>query len=252
MGNIVSQISRGQGHELLNKLESAGLTPELAQRIVDSKGNTAAKKMVESIKGGFTTYKKARGIMGRNFFGTEDMLFYFKGYSCTKEDINFFAEVPWSEDVLESCKDTHVLVAVPSVSIHYIQQLTSLEDIFHTSVNNNSLYKDFVHNRCMASWQLIKKIPVTWSEDKNYSDQLKVLYPDEEVPSVQVVVYAMVGHFLKTKERLFREISVRTSTVDSIGQSVAVGHFNSNGMIIGSYGDGQVSNLALASAKKLM
>ncbi len=39
-------MSRGQGNELLNKLEAAGLDSDLAQAVVDSSGNRLAEKMV--------------------------------------------------------------------------------------------------------------------------------------------------------------------------------------------------------------
>lgn len=50
MKNIVSQkMSRGQGNELLNKLEAAGLGADLAQAIIDSKGNRIAMKFVSML-----------------------------------------------------------------------------------------------------------------------------------------------------------------------------------------------------------
>jgi len=45
-------ISRGQGHELLNKLEAAGLVSFLAQRIIDSKGNELATRIVNLVEDG--------------------------------------------------------------------------------------------------------------------------------------------------------------------------------------------------------
>ncbi|MDP3988728.1 MAG: hypothetical protein Q8P93_00610, partial [bacterium] len=61
-------ISRGQGYELLNKLEAAGLDAQLAQKVVDSKDNDLAAKVVTLIQnGGFeprTSQKLARAIMG--------------------------------------------------------------------------------------------------------------------------------------------------------------------------------------------
>jgi hypothetical protein len=43
-------LSISQEHELLQKLESAGLNPEVAQKIITSKGNSLAKKVVEFLK----------------------------------------------------------------------------------------------------------------------------------------------------------------------------------------------------------
>lgn len=50
MGKTVSRtLSVAQEHELLAKLEAAGLTSELAQRVIDSRGNKLAKAAVEFI-----------------------------------------------------------------------------------------------------------------------------------------------------------------------------------------------------------
>ena len=51
MINIVSQISVHQEHELLVKLGAAGLTGQLAQKVIESRGNTLAKDIVALIRG---------------------------------------------------------------------------------------------------------------------------------------------------------------------------------------------------------
>ena len=44
-----NKMSRGQGNELLNKLEEAGLRGPMAQLVIESKNNGLAEKMVECI-----------------------------------------------------------------------------------------------------------------------------------------------------------------------------------------------------------
>lgn len=51
MTNIVSQISVHQQHELLAKLEAAGLTGQFAQKVIESRGNTLARDVVNLISG---------------------------------------------------------------------------------------------------------------------------------------------------------------------------------------------------------
>jgi hypothetical protein len=108
-------IGRGQGNELLNKLEAAGLESSLAQRVIDSKGNDLAAKVVRLISnGGFeatTSQKRAREIMGRNMFGVEEAIRHF-GVTPSRQQIAGLSEIPFSETTLEQCKETHVLVAV--------------------------------------------------------------------------------------------------------------------------------------------
>lgn len=52
MTNIVSRLSVHQEHELLLKLESAGLNDQLAQLVIDSKKNKLAKQLVEFLSSG--------------------------------------------------------------------------------------------------------------------------------------------------------------------------------------------------------
>lgn len=51
MANIVSQISVHQQHEFLAKLEAAGLTGDLSQKVIESRGNALAKNVVNLIRG---------------------------------------------------------------------------------------------------------------------------------------------------------------------------------------------------------
>jgi hypothetical protein len=82
METMVSRtLSVHKEHEFLLKLEAAGLNDELAQRVIDSKGNELAARVVQLIhSGGFepsTSQKRAREIMGRNFFGVEEAIKHF-------------------------------------------------------------------------------------------------------------------------------------------------------------------------------
>lgn len=56
MESIVSRtLSVGQEHELLQKLEAAGLTARDAQRVIDSPGNGLAESILSSIREGVVT-----------------------------------------------------------------------------------------------------------------------------------------------------------------------------------------------------
>ena len=72
MGNstVSRTLSVHKEHEVLLKLEAAGLDDDLAQKIIDSKDNDLAAKVIRLIQnGGFeatTSQKRAREIMGTN------------------------------------------------------------------------------------------------------------------------------------------------------------------------------------------
>src|SRR3989338_7146181 len=100
METIVGRtLSVHQEHEVLLKLEAAGLTDKLAQKVVDSKGNDLAAGEVRFIQNrGFdssTSQKKAREIMGKNMFGIEDAIEHF-GVNPSKQQLAYLAEVPFT------------------------------------------------------------------------------------------------------------------------------------------------------------
>jgi len=243
-------LSVHKEHELLLKLETAGITDELAQRVIDSKGNDLATKVVRLIQnGGFepsTSQKRAREIMGRNFFDVEEAIKHF-GVTPTPEQLAMLAEVPFSEAVLEESKKSHVLVAVLPLSILKIRNQIASKLFYDQSWYNN---ESFAKER-EVKWQLVRKTPVDNSTSKNWQEQQALIAKDDEVPTAQVMVYTIIGHYLATGERLFEHIYVRTSSVDSGGARVRVGYFDSHGLHVGNDWDGsRHDNFGVSSARK--
>ena len=253
METIVSRtLSVHKEHEVLLKLESAGLCEDLAQRIIDSKDNDLAKKVVRLISnGGFepsTSQKRAREIMGKNFFGVEEAIAHF-GVNPSKQQSAYLAEIPFAESVLEACKNTHVLVAVFPLSLLDMRGICKDQGLFYNQDWYNK--QGFAKEKGEVGWQLIRKTPVDDSTSKTWDEQNKLLSKDEEVPSVRAVVYTMVGHYKATDERLFEKVWVRCSDLDSDGYRVLVGSFDARGLDVSISWDGhRDDNLGLASARK--
>ncbi len=244
-------LSVHKEHELLLKLETAGLNEELAQRVIDSKGNDLATKVVRLIQnGGFeptTSQKRAREIMGRNFFGVEEAVKHF-GVNPTRQQLVALSEIPFSEAVLEQSKDTHVLVAVFPLSILEIRGKVDSKLFYDQSWYNK---ESFAKERGEVSWQLIRKTPVDDSTSKNWQEQQALIAKDDEVPSARVMVHTIIGYYLATGERLFEHIYVRTSSVVSGGSRVLVGVFGSGGLVVDLYwGDRRGDGLGVSSARK--
>ena len=233
METIVSQkMSRGQGNELLNKLEAAGLSDELAQRVIDSKSSELAVKVVRLIQnGGYEpsmSHKQARDIMGRNFFGVEEAIKHF-GVNPLKQQLAYLAEVPFSEEVLKRHKDTHILVAVFPMSILDIRGKVK-RYLFHA--HEGAWYNEqaFAEDMGAIGWQLVRKVPIVNSSKKTWKEQQALLSKDEEAPKAQVVVYTIIGHFLATGERLFEKVYVRCLDLDSYRRHPYVGSFSDVGL----------------------
>ena len=253
MDTIVSRtLSVHKEHEVLLKLEAAGLCDELAQKVVDSKDNDLAKKVVRLIQnGGFepsTSQKRAREIMGKNIFGVEEAIAHF-GVNPSKQQTAYLAEVPFAESVLEACKNTHVLVAVFPLSLLDIRGACKDQGLFYNQDWYNK--QSFAKEKGEVGWQLIRKTPVSDSTSKTWDEQNKLLGKDDEVPSVRAVVYTMVGHYKAQNERLFEKVWVRCSDLDSGGSRVYVGVFDAMGLLVNSYWDDiRHVYLGLASARK--
>jgi hypothetical protein len=252
MENIVSRtLSVHKEHEVLLKLETAGLTDDLAQKVIDSKGNDLAAKVVRLIQnGGFeatTGQKRAREIMGRNMFGIEEAIKYF-GVNPSRQQLAVLADIPFTEATLESYKKTHVLVAVFPLSINEIRGKMTSKLFYDQSWYNG---QSFANDRGDVSWQLVRKMPVKDSTSKTWNEQQALLAKDDETPTARVMVYTIIGHYLATGERLFERIYVRCSDLGSGGFRVYVGRFGSDGLdVSGNWGGNPHGDIGLSSARK--
>jgi hypothetical protein len=207
------------------------------------------------VNGGYepsTSQKLAREIMGKNFFGIEEAIKHF-GVNATKQQLAVLAEVPFSEEVLKSCKDTHVLVAVFPLSILDIRGIVKKQSDLTLFYSQDWYDKQaFAKDKGEVGWQLVRKEPITNSTSKTWNDQQALLSKDEETPTARIVVYTMVGHFLATGERLFEKIYVRCVDLDSGGYRVGVGGFDAGGLVVDPYcWDGsRDDNVGLSAARK--
>jgi hypothetical protein len=202
--------------------------------------------------GGFeatTSQKLAREIMGKNYFGIEEAIQHF-GVKPTKAQLSALAEISLTEAELRECKDTHILVAVFPMSILEIRsKVPSDQRLFYDQDWYNK--ESFAKSKGETSWQLVRKTPVENSTNKTWSDQQALLGKNEETPTAQIMVYTIIGHFLSVGERLFENVYVRCSDLDSDGHRVYVGYFDSEGLCVNIFSDGNCHDfLGLASARK--
>jgi len=211
-----------------------------------------ARLMVDGVYEPSTSQRLAREIMGENFSGIEEAIKHFR-VNATEQQLAYLAEVPWSEEVLKSCKDTHVLVAVFPLAILDMRGITR-------KLENQTLFypqdwydkQGFAKDKGEVGWQLVRKEPIANSTSKTWRDQLALLSKDEETPTARIVAYTMIGHFLATGERLFEKIYVRTSSrLSSGGARVYVGFFVSDGLPFYSWFDDLWDDrIGLSAARK--
>lgn len=206
------------------------------------------------VNGGYepsTSQKAAREIIGTNFFGIEEAIKHF-GVNPTKQQLAALAEVPFGEETLKACKDTHVLVAIFPLSI------LDIRGICRKIEGQTLFYKQdwydkqaFAKDKGEVGWQLVRKEPIADSVSKTWNEQQALLSKDEETPKAQIVVYTMTGHYLATGERLFEKIYVRCVDLDSDGFRVGVGFFDALGLCVDNWiDDDRNDNVGLSAARK--
>ena len=193
--------------------------------------------------------KRAREIMGKNFFGVEEAIKYFD-VNPSDEQFTTFLEIPFSETVLQELKDSHVLVAIFPISILEIRAKVERK-LFYRHEDSWYNNQKFAKESDKAEWKLIQKTPVPDSTSKTWQEQQELLNKEEETPTAQSMVYTIIGHYLNTGERLFEKIYVRTSSLASGGSRVNLGYFDSSGLGVNDYWDSnRYSNLAGSSFRK--
>ncbi len=159
-----------------------------------------------------SSHETACKIMGRNFFGIEAAAKHF-GVNPTTRQFAALAQIPFSEKTLNACKDSHVLVAVFPLSIANIYGTVQKLDLFHQEYNYEEAV--FFQNKGEIGWQLVRKRPVNGSASKTWSEQQTLLSNDEEIPTARILIYTIIGHYLATKERLFKENYIRCVDLES-------------------------------------
>ena len=191
------------------------------------------------------THRVARDIMGENFVGIPELeravQYSFHRQHCSRRRFRYIPEhIPFSEEVLQECAETHVLEA----DVGYYMR--DMEDSFRMSLYPNETHPKMSWSRGLpilmshkyamrddleekVSWRLIRHTAVvtgrTWEEQ-----QAAVDTEIELIPSVRQMVYLMLMYFLSRGVRLFGACSVRTCTTSVLGQQIYCGHFNDNGI----------------------
>lgn len=228
---------------VLNRLiTDSGFLAKVAQTMIDGG--------VEILPS--TEQRRARSIMGKNFFGVEDAVKYFK-VQPTGCQLEKLAKIPFSEEILTKYRDSHVLVAVFPLSI------IDLRNVVY-GVFDNSLFfrQNWYEGHAFAEdkgddveWCLVRKNPIYDSFSKTWKEQLELLSEDEEVPTAKILTYTAVGYYFLTNDYIMQDIYVRSDSVDSAGDRICFGNFKNLCFGINHYwDDGGNSVLGLITSMK--
>jgi hypothetical protein len=221
MNTIVSRISRGCGHELLNKLEAAGLTEDLAQRVIDFPTTALAATLVSAIQAtilpGAATPERAQRIMGKNIFGVDAALASYTQVSLSATEYKQYARVPYSETVLRACRTTHVLVAVLPLKLGDIVRWKQPYERNHWHKSEK-----FSTQKHSGGWYLVRKSATPGSLNQPFDCQFASLRLGEAVPDVNVVLQTSLAlRELRDDCQDFGGYTLRCADRTSIGTSIA-------------------------------
>lgn len=216
--------------------------------------------MKTTINSGPVDEDRAHEIMGKNFFGVYDAVKHLLSVVPTEEQCEFLDRVPFSEETLRECKDTHVLVAVFPMSILDIRAMPLDVVNGHASKQSEgSLFRRqgwydnqaFAMDKGEVGWQLVRKEPVVDSYKKTWQQQCVLLSKEEEIPTARILVYTLVGHFISTGECLFGDLYVRCVGNHFDDGRLLLGYFGIKGLLIDSWEADDCSyELRLSAARK--
>lgn len=238
-------------HETLRALQEAGgnradlqhlrSNPEIARAVIYK-----IREMVDPVTSVF--HQMARDIMGPNFLGVSAAIRYFKIDPTTVEQLEALDKIPFSEEILRKCCDTHILVADFGLAINDIAERVYPGILRHDGWWD---YQNFVREFCEPCWCLIRKEPVPKSLNKRWQEQCKLISNNEEIPTARTLIYAIILNYLAKRERMFERCNVRTSSVCDNGDRVGLGIFDHNGIgIYFDWNDAESKHVGLASAWK--
>ena len=148
--------------------------------------------------------KLARKIMGPNFIGPKEIYAAF-GLPYGENERFELDVIPFQPSTLERCKDTHVLIAVFSLSLIELREREEklFADQDWSSINS------FVSSKGKSTWRFVRKTCVRDSSNNDFAAQRALLSRHEMVPSAHTVAYLAAAYFRIRSEKLFALDAVR-------------------------------------------
>lgn len=259
------RLSVHQEHELLIKLEEAGLDENIAQLIIESKDNELADKVVQFIMtGGFSptsSQRMAREVLPKGlFFGPEEWITH-SGIKVefSKDQLDRIAEIPLSEKELKKPKINQPHFVFLGVDKPDDEPLNLKEwKKICPGPNHPKLFSDwilketFAKETCQFRWYSMPVGIVKGSDNLTYQQQLDMLPDSYEVPNV---IERVTANFLfhKLNQKYLDQVfwaRVRDKEKD-FGYRVGVGGWADGGVCVNDWYDGACSRIGVAASRKL-
>lgn len=221
---------------------------------------------MEDVMIGTLSVREAGKLMDKNFLGIERAKWHF-GKDVFVEDEKELSEMVFSKDFLKRYENTHILAAVPSLSINDIRGKVSKLDVQDKTGRKIELFnsdyeyfryhngREFAKRRGKASWRLVQKNKLLGSQSKTWEDQKALLSVGQYVPDARIMIYIIVAYYLERKIELFGDYFIRTADVYTSRDSSQVVIKNlggNNGLVLLCWNNLiHISGLGCAVAREL-
>lgn len=184
-------------------------------------------------------YALAQSILGADFITPEEITKAHPSIVYTDEQITALAESVPSADVLMWCKDNgYAVMPAPPQAMSLVDVQVIQFDHFYLNTGEWYSEQKFARkDRTSFGWLSIKKTPVANSTGKSWTGQKKRLSALEKVPNAAEMCWFLTTYLKVRGIRLFEAVNVRTSSLDSFGQRVLVGDFDSGELHVSNWGD---------------
>ena len=232
----------------------AGLTEETAQILNEHSGFAAyllAGIRRFSMKA--PDYALAQSILGVDFITPEEVTKARPNVVYSDEQVAALAEAIPSVEMLEWCKDNgYAVMPAPPTAMSTLDVREIQSAHFYSKTGGWYADQKFAReDKTSFGWLLIKKTPVSSSTSKTWNEQNKLLSKLETVPNAAEMCWFITTYFEVRGVRLFEDIYVRTSSLDSDGDRVYVGYFVGDGLLVDYYwGDDRYGYIGLSAARK--
>ncbi len=198
-------------------------------------------------------YGVVQSILGADFITPEEVTKARGALVYTDEQITALAGSLPSEDVLRWCKDNgYAIMPAPPKAMSTLEVREIQSAHFYSKTGGWYADQKFAReDRTSFGWLMVKKTVVSNSTSKTWNEQGKLLSALEKVPNAAEMSWFITTYFEVRGIRLFEDIYVRTSSLDSFGCRVCVGRFGQGGLVVNDgWGSDRVGYLGVASARK--
>lgn len=206
------------------------------------------------VRNGDSPYSLAVRILGDDFIPPE-LIAETRGFSYDESLLGKFRENVPSEATLNWChRCGFILVAGPPtpMSILEVRRINPLK--FHCGTGG--WYDKKVQNfsttdRVGTTWLALRKEPVLDSEDKTWSDQVKIVRTPIFIPNIAETMWGLLLYDVIRSIRL--DMFTRTSSIDNNSNHVIADVPKSGGLHLAQMPDGQRSEaLGVIAARRFL